>query len=103
VIKPAFQDAFPLALAAAQAGLEIVVTHSMDHPLGQAVALWTAQRLRQHHGDLVRQGGLQAAGLYQPDEFSAQIKTNGPFTTPSPGTGFGFDDLLSRLPWQPLR
>jgi O-succinylbenzoate synthase len=103
VIKPASQDAFPLALAAAQAGLEIVVTHSMDHPLGQAVALWTAQRLRQHHGDLVRQGGLQAAGLYQPDEFSAQIKTTGPFTTPPPGTGFGFDDLLSRLPWQPLR
>jgi O-succinylbenzoate synthase len=102
VIKPASQDAFPLALAAAQAGLEIVVTHSMDHPLGQAVALWTAQRLCQRHGDLVRQGGLQAAGLYQPDEFSIQIKTNGPFTTPPPGTGFGFDDLLSRLPWQPL-
>ena len=103
VIKPASQDAFPLALAAAQAGLEIVVTHSMDHPLGQTVALWTAQRLCQRHGDLVRQGGLQAAGLYQPDEFSIQIKTNGPFTTPPPGTGFGFDSLLARLPWQPLR
>ena len=102
VIKPAFQDAFPLALAAAHAGMEIVVTHSMDHPLGQAVALWTAMRLRQRHGALVRDGGLQAIGLYQPDEFSAQIKTNGPVTTPPLGTGFGFDDLLGRLPWQPL-
>lgn len=102
VIKPASQDAFPLALAAAHAGVEIVVTHSMDHPLGQATALWTAQRLRQRHGDLVRDGGLQANGLYQPDEFSAQSKTNGPVTTPPPGTGFGFDDLLARLPWQPL-
>ena len=102
VIKPASQDAFPLALAAAQAGLEIVVTHSMDHPLGQAVALWTAQRLRQRHGDLVRNGGLQAIGLYQPDEFSAQIKTNGPVTTPPPGTGFGFDEQLATLPWAKL-
>jgi O-succinylbenzoate synthase len=102
VIKPASQDAFPLALTAAHAGMEIVVTHSMDHPLGQAVALWTAMRLRQRHGDLVRDGGLQATGLYQPDEFSAQIKTNGPATTPPPGTGFGFDNLLTQLPWQPL-
>jgi O-succinylbenzoate synthase len=82
--------------------MEIIVTHSMDHPLGQAVALWTAMRLRQRHGDLVRDGGLQATGLYQPDEFSAQIKTSGPATTPPPGTGFGFDNLLTELPWQPL-
>ena len=102
-IKPASQDAFPLALAAAHAGMQIVVTHSMDHPLGQATALWTAMRLRQRHGALVRDGGLQAIGLYQPDEFSIRIKTNGPFTTPPPGTGFGFDSRLARLPWQPLR
>ena len=102
VIKPASQDAFPLALAAAHAEMEIVVTHSMDHPLGQAVALWTAMRLRQRHGDLVRDGGLQATGLYQPDAFSAQIKTNGPATTPPLGTGFGFDEQLATLPWAKL-
>jgi O-succinylbenzoate synthase len=102
VIKPAAQDAFPLALAAAHGGMEIVVTHSMDHPLGQSVALWTAMRLHQRHGDLVRDGGLQATGLYQADAFSEQIQTRGPQTIPPPGTGFGFDDLLSRLPWQPL-
>jgi O-succinylbenzoate synthase len=102
VIKPASQDAFPLALAAAHAGMEIVVTHSMDHPLGQAVALWTAMRLRQRHGGLVVAAGLQAAGLYQPDSFSGQIKTSGPVTTPPPGTGFGFDHLLTGIPWQPL-
>jgi O-succinylbenzoate synthase len=102
VIKPASQNALPLALTAAHAGLEIVVTHSMDHPLGQAVALWTAQRLRQRHGDLVRDGGLQATGLYQPDEFSAQIKTNGPATAPPLGTGFGFDEQLATLPWAKL-
>ena len=102
VLKPASQDAFSLALAAAHAGMEIVVTHSMDHPLGQCVALWTAMRLRQRHGDLVREGGLQAAGLYADDDFSEQIKTRGPRTIPPPGTGFGFDDLLVNLTWKPL-
>jgi O-succinylbenzoate synthase len=102
VIKPAAQDAFPLALAAAHAGMEIVVTHSMDHPLGQSVALWTAMRLRQRHGELVRDGGLQAVGLYASDEFGEQIRTRGPQTMPPPGTGFGFDDLLVKLPWKIL-
>lgn len=103
VIKPASQDAFPPALAAAHAGMEIVVTHSMDHPLGQAVALWTTMRLRQRHGDLVRDGGLQAAGLYEADDFTAQIGTEGPRVVPPPGTGFGFDALLDKLPWKILR
>ena len=103
VIKPAAQDAFPLALAAAHAGMELVVTHSMDHPLGQSVALWTAMRLRQRHGDLVLEGGLQAAGLYSADEFSEHIRTRGPQTIPPPGTGFGFDELLEKLPWKTIR
>lgn len=102
VIKPASQEAFPLALAAAHAGNEIVVTHSMDHPLGQSVALWTAMRLRQRHGDLVRDGGLQACGLHAPDDFTTLWRNNGPVPPPPCGTGFGFDGLLGRLPWTPL-
>ena len=103
VIKPASQDAFPLALAAAHVGMEIVVTHSMDHPLGQAVALWTAMRLRQRHGDLVLDGGLSGAGLYTADEFNGRILSRGPQTLPPPGTGFGFDELLVKLLWKPLQ
>ena len=102
VLKPAWQDAFPLALAAAHAEMEIVVTHSMDHPLGQAVALWTAMRLRQRHGDLVLDAGLQAAGLYAPDEFSDQICYRGPQTIPPAGTGFGFDEQLATIEWKEL-
>lgn len=102
VIKPASQDAFPLSLAAARAGLEIVVTHSMDHPLGQAVAQWTAMRLRQRHGELVRDGGLQATGLYLQDAFTGQMATDGPRTIPPAGTGFGFDDQLASLSWSTL-
>ena len=102
VIKPASQDAFPLSLAAAHSGMQIVVTHSMDHPLGQSVALWTAMRLRQRHGDVVLDGGLQAVSLYAPDEFSAQIRHEGPQTIPPPATGFGFDQQLASLPWTEL-
>ncbi len=102
VLKPAVQDAFPLALAAAHAGMELVVTHSMDHPLGQSVALWTAMRLRQRHGELLLDGGLHGAGLYSAGEFSEQIRTRGPQTVPPPGTGFGFDGLLEKLPWKTL-
>jgi len=102
VIKPASQDAFTVALAAAHAGMQIVVTHSMDHPLGQSVALWTAMRLRQRHGNVLLDGGLQAVGLYAPDEFSEQICYRGPQTIPPLGTGFGFDQQLACLPWTSL-
>lgn len=103
VIKPAAQDAFALALAAAQGGMGIVVTHSMDHPLGRATALWTAMRLRQRHGGLVRDGGLQGAPLYAADAFSEQLVEIGAETAPPPGTGFGFDELLSSTPWRLLQ
>ena len=102
MIKPSSQDAFPLALGAAHAGMELVVTHSMDHPLGQSMALWTAMRLRQRHGDVVLDGGLQAAGLYAPDEFSDQICYRGPQTIPPAGTGFGFDEQLATIEWKEL-
>lgn len=102
VIKPAYQNALPLALSAARAGMEIVVTHSMDHPLGRAAALWTAMRLNQRHGDLVRDGGLQGEGLYRADEFRGQFAEAGPDIVPPSGAGFGFDEVLLALPWRRL-
>lgn len=102
VIKPASQDALPLASLAAHAGMNIVITHGMDHPLGQSTALWTAMRLRQKYGDIILDGGLQAAGLHAPDEFTKQIQINGPRVIPPPGTGFGFDSLLAALSWSPV-
>jgi hypothetical protein len=72
----------------------------MDHPLGQSVALWTAMRLRQRHGNVVLDGGLQAAGLYASNEFSKQIRYHGPHTIPPRGTGFGFDEQLAAIEWK---
>ena len=102
VIKPASQDAFTLAMDAAHRSMEIVVTHSMDHPLGRAVALWTSMRLRQRHGDLVRDGGLQGAALYTSDAFSKCLDENGSETITPQGSGFGFDTLLGLLAWRAL-
>jgi O-succinylbenzoate synthase len=101
VLKPAAQDAFTLGLAAAQAGRKIVVTHSMDHPLGRATALWTAMRLRQRHGDLVVDCGIAAGGLYEPDQFEAQAP-RGPQAVGPARTGFGLDGLLEAAAWQQL-
>jgi o-succinylbenzoate synthase len=102
VVKPASQDAFALGLAAAQAGLNIVVTHSMDHPLGRATALWTAMRLRQRHGELVCEGGLQGDGLYLHDAFGSETPATNPAVVPPVGTGFGFDHVLQALSWRAL-
>ena len=102
MVKPASQDAFALGLAAAQAGLNIVVTHSMDHPLGRATALWTAMRLRQRHGELVCEGGLQGDGLYLHDAFNSEMPAANAAVAPPVGTGFGFDHALQALSWRAL-
>lgn len=102
ILKPASQNASILASAAKSGGMELVVTHSMDHPLGQAVALWTAMQLHRKYGALIREGGLQALGLYESDDFGRCLRTQGAMVIPPEGTGFGFDELLAALPWVPL-
>jgi hypothetical protein len=57
-------------------------------------------RLRQRHGNVVLDGGLQAAGLYASNEFSKQIRYHGPHTIPPRGTGFGFDEQLAAIEWK---
>jgi O-succinylbenzoate synthase len=94
VLKPSAQEVFPLASAAAAAGLKIVVTHSLDHPLGRAIAMWTAMRLRQRHGDAVLEGGLGSTDLAPPEGW--------PLAPDPGGTGFGFDDLLAVTRWQSI-
>lgn len=102
VIKPASQDAFALARAAVACGVDIVVTHSMDHALGRAAALWTAMSLRQRHGAVVRDGGLDGSGLHAPDDFTSAWEENSPIPRAPVGTGFGFDTALAVLAWREL-
>lgn len=91
VVKPAMQE-FPAG------GMEVVVTSYMDHPLGQLAAAWTAAL----HVPGAR-CGLLTHLLYEADPFIERLRVEGARLVPPAGTGFGFDDLLERLPWEPLR
>lgn len=95
VIKPALEET-PRAERR-----ELVFTSAMDHPLGQLWAAWNAARAAAD-GLPVGTCGLLTAHLYEPTEFSAQLRTEGPRLIPPGGTGLGFDDLLAKLDWRRL-
>lgn len=100
VVKPAVDEPWLLAEAAAARGQRVVVTSYMDHPLGQAFAAWEAGRLALQFPGLVGTCGLQTHHLFEPDAF---VEALGPWTPDfhaPPGTGLGFDELLDKLPWK---
>ncbi|QTN31694.1 hypothetical protein HZ994_04930 [Akkermansiaceae bacterium] len=102
VIKPALDEPFLLAEAAAMNGQAVVVTSYMDHPLGQAFAAWEAARMELLFPGLVRVCGLQTHHLFENNAFTEALGEWKPgFTVPG-GTGLGFDDQLDALTWVKL-
>jgi O-succinylbenzoate synthase len=89
VVKPAIQD-IP------ETKKELVITSYMDHPIGQFGAAYFAAL----HPS--RRCGLFTHVLYEKNEFSERIRSDGARLLPPDGTGIGFDDLLARLPWKKL-
>ena len=93
IVKPAVQELPRIALP-------IVITSSMDHPVGQFGAAYVAAK----HASLIdARCGLFTHVLYEPNEFSEAIRTDGSRLLPPAGTGVGFDALLERMPWERLR
>ena len=80
----------------------LVVTSYMEHPVGQCFAAVHAARLAART-DRVLRCGLQTHELFEPTEFSERLGPAGPVFHPPGGTGFGFDDLLEKLPWKRLK
>ena len=80
----------------------LIFTHGMDHPLGQACAAWAASRFYSAHPKKMDVCGLGSPFLYEPDEFSKAWSSEGPRIKPTPGMGFGFDQILQRLDWERL-
>jgi O-succinylbenzoate synthase len=76
---------------------EIVVTSYMDHPLGQLCAAYAAATV-----GITATCGLVTHVLYEPDAFIEQMRIDGARLVPPAGNGFGFDDLLEKLPWRRL-
>lgn len=100
ILKPAVDEPWLLAEAAASRGQQVVVTSYMDHPLGQAFAAWEAGRLALQFPGLIGTCGLQTHHLFEPDAFTEALGPWTPAFNAPPGTGLGFDDLLDKLPWK---
>jgi O-succinylbenzoate synthase len=80
----------------------VIFTHSLDHPLGQAMALWTAARFYSEHPRKMEVCGVAGNEFFARDEFSRAWFCEGPRMKPTIGTGFGFDEILAGLEWEPL-
>jgi O-succinylbenzoate synthase len=102
VLKPALDEPWLLAEAAAKRGRQLVVTSYMDHPLGQCFAAWEAARLGLTFRGLVPVCGLQTHHLFEPNAFSEYLGAWSPTFLPPGGKGLGFDDLLDALVWTRL-
>ncbi|MBK1827231.1 enolase C-terminal domain-like protein [Haloferula rosea] len=102
VVKPAVDEPWLLAEAAAKQGQQVIVTSYMDHPLGQCFAAWEAAKLNVQFPGLVGLCGLQTHQLFAPTDFAERLGRWSPEFKPAGGTGLGFDDLLEKLPWKRL-
>jgi O-succinylbenzoate synthase len=102
IIKPALDEPWLLAEAAASKGQRVVVTSYMDHPFGQTFAAWEAGRLALQFPGLVGTCGLQTHHLFEPNSFSDALGESNPEFQPVAWTGLGFDELLETLLWQKL-
>ncbi|HEV7484916.1 MAG TPA: enolase C-terminal domain-like protein [Thermoanaerobaculia bacterium] len=76
---------------------EIVVTSNMDHPIGQLCAAYAAAT-----ANITTTCGLITHVLFKNDPFIERMRIDGTRLMPPGGTGWGFDDLLEKLPWQKL-
>ncbi len=99
VLKPARIDMEKAIQFANSFNLKMVVTSSLDHPVGVAHALYQAAELKKEYSNRLLDCGCLSLRTYKPNEFSSQIQTTGPFLKEIRGTGIGFDDLFDRIEW----
>lgn len=102
VIKPARIDVEKAVSHVHRLGLKMVVTSALDHPVGVAHSLWVAGELKKFNPNILLECGCLTLRSYKPNDFTPRITTMGPFLNHIAGTGIGFDELLSSLPWVPL-
>jgi O-succinylbenzoate synthase len=76
---------------------DVVVTSYMDHPIGQLCAAYAAAT-----AGITSTCGLITHILYEPDPFIERMRIEDTRLVPPGGTGWGFEDLLERLPWRSL-
>lgn len=97
VVKPARETVDDVGAYA-----RVIFTHSLDHPLGQVCAAWTASKYYWQHPKRTEVCGLGMSGIYEPNEFSKLWPSDGPRLKPTSGFGLGFGEILESIKWQRL-
>ena len=103
VIKPARQDVEKLVKTIDRHALKMVITSSMDHPVGIAHAGLVAAELKKFYPNTLLDCGCLTLRTYRPNEFTMRVMTQGPYITGVAGTGIGFDDLFAKQTWVPVK
>jgi o-succinylbenzoate synthase len=103
VIKPARMDVEKAEKIVSKYNLSAVVTSSLDHPVGVMHACLVASNLKKFYPNAVIECGCLSLKAYKPNNFSIRVETDGPFLRGSPGTGIGFNDLLEKQNWEPVK
>jgi O-succinylbenzoate synthase len=102
VIKPARQDVDKALKIADEYKLRIVVSSSMDHPVGVIHAVRLAGEIKSKVGSRLADCGCLTMRLYEDSPYTHQVIVQGPFLTKISGTGIGFDSLLAKQNWTAL-
>lgn len=104
IIKPAVVDSESVCskLESASGSRNLVVTSYMDHAIGQMYAAYEAALIYSKYPNSVKECGLLTHQLFEPDVFFESIQSRGPMLKAPDGSGLGFDDQLSDLPWRRL-
>ncbi len=101
VLKPAVQDVESIVGRHKSSTVQFVVTHYMDHVVGQLGASLTAQKLKAQFSERTLTCGLMGFDLFNKNEFS-QIKFKDQLSVPAkvfqkPHWGLGF--IFNQLSW----
>lgn len=102
IIKPARQDVAKMTALVDRFGLKMVVTSSLDHPVGEMHAAIIAGELKKKYPNRLLDCGCYPSKVYKLIDFGAAITKRGPFVEDVAGTGIGFDDLFENTRWKPV-
>lgn len=103
VVKPARQDTVKAIDVAHKFRLKIVITSSLDHPVGQMHAGALSGEFKKLYPNMILDSGCFSHRQYEQDMFSQLMPAKGPYLSEVPGDGVGFDSLLLALPWTNLK
>lgn len=102
VLKPARQDMRSVCeyFQNVRTGKKkFVITHNLDHPVGQCTAYSWALELNKKYSTQLLPIGCLSLNDFHDSDFSRAIQFQGPWITKNPGMGVGFDHLLEQQTW----